>query len=121
MKILEVLDEQFSKIINDAEDFKLAKMPEEDDDEPVPSSTLQARRDSVLFVTDSIVLKKLRLDMFRIDYGEHFSKGKRYIEPEKSKVIPLRAKMLIKLNKMYYQVFRVINQGGNRLGSSDSR
>ena len=68
-----------------------------------------------------MVLKKFRLGMFRLDYNEHFSKGKQYIEPEKGSVIPIRAKMLIKLNKMYYQVFRVINQGGNKLGSSDSR
>ena len=55
-------------------------------------------------------MKKLRLEMFRIDYDEHFKLGKRYIEPEKKSIIPLRAKMLLKLNRMYYQVFRVVNQ-----------
>ena len=65
-----------------------------------------------------MVAKKLRIDSFRLDYDQYFSKGC-HIEVKNREVIALRAKLLLKLNKMFYTLYKIVNQE-NRL-NSDSR
>ena len=65
-----------------------------------------------------MVAKKLRIDSFKLDYDQYFSKGN-HIENKNQLVIVIRAKLLLKLNKMFYTLFKIVNQE-NRL-NSDSR
>ena len=65
-----------------------------------------------------MIAKKLRIDSFKLDYDEYFSRSP-HIRVTNRGVIALRAKFLLKLNKLFYTLFKIMNQE-NRL-NSDSR
>ena len=121
-KIIEVLEEQLKTFLSDARTLQLNN--EEEKTECSPAEKRKSLRQTLRLTRDDLglsgifspkiakVVTKLQIDKFKFDSS--FFHGNRHIDVCSPAVLGLRAKFLLKLNKIFYVLYPLINQQ-NRL------